>query len=408
MKLETVSIDDVYPDPNNPRKKFEDIESLAASFDLNEERPGEPFTPPILVRDGGIFRIVDGERRYRAMKLNRKKSFAANVCEDLDEVNAIMAMMATDDKQPLTDIEKSRGVQQMLLLGVEPTKVDKATKGKGRAKRVNHAMILVDDAAEDMTLDRLLAIDEFSDDPEVVDALTKCKESEWEGIANRARRQIETKKHLQEIRDALIERGYSIVDERPDDYSYYGAIFSLTSVEKLTDAPDTTVFYLDTNTNSYDKYCKITKEPEKEAKEAAERKLRDELRESDERVEVWFGSHLNNPSSIPTIAQRALDAFIERNETYIERFQDDLQIDLTCEPCKYVLAVGYSYMRTSVSNLVYGFYSRGLSEWNLDDVEEYLHFIDDARADGYKPEEWELDNLDELEEAVKGTKAGDQ
>ena len=58
MQLEVVNIDDVYPNENNPRKKFEDIPQLAASFDLNQERPGEPFIPPILVRDGGIYHIV--------------------------------------------------------------------------------------------------------------------------------------------------------------------------------------------------------------------------------------------------------------------------------------------------------------------------------------------------------------
>lgn len=38
MQLEVVNIDDVYPNENNPRKKFEDIPQLAASFDLNQER----------------------------------------------------------------------------------------------------------------------------------------------------------------------------------------------------------------------------------------------------------------------------------------------------------------------------------------------------------------------------------
>ena len=120
MNLEVVSIDDVYPNENNPRKKFEGIKELAASFDLNKERPGEPFIPPILVRDGGIYHIVDGERRYRAMQSRKLAKFTANVCEDFDEANALVAAMATDDKQPLSDIEKSRGVQQMLLLGVDP------------------------------------------------------------------------------------------------------------------------------------------------------------------------------------------------------------------------------------------------------------------------------------------------
>lgn len=44
MQLEVVNIEDVYPDENNPRKKFEGIDELAESFDLKKERPGEPFT----------------------------------------------------------------------------------------------------------------------------------------------------------------------------------------------------------------------------------------------------------------------------------------------------------------------------------------------------------------------------
>ena len=400
MKLETVSIDDVYPDPNNPRKKFEEIESLAASFDLNEERPGEPFTPPILVRDGGIFRIVDGERRYRAMKLNRKKSFTANVCEDLDEVNTIMAMMATDNKQPLTDIEKSRGVQQMLLLGVEPTKVDKTVKGV-KSKRIKKAMDKVQDAAEDMSLDRLLAIVEFEDDQKVVDELTNCREDEWERIADNARRERSAKKRTEEIRAALIERGYQIVDSRPDGYYYNGRISSVKEVESLTDDPDAVVFDVDTTYHVVDKLVKRTTNEEDAELESREARLRDELRESEERVEVWFGSHLNDPSSMPIVAKMALDAFKERNVGVIDRFQDDLLIYLDCEPCKYVLAVGFSYLTTSAASYVYGIYKNGINPYYVDQINDYLLFIDSVRIDGYEPEDWELDCLDQLEESIK-------
>ena len=51
MQLEVVNIEDVYPDENNPRQKFEDIKELAESFSRNEERPGEPDDPPIVVRE---------------------------------------------------------------------------------------------------------------------------------------------------------------------------------------------------------------------------------------------------------------------------------------------------------------------------------------------------------------------
>ena len=80
MQLEVVNIEDVYPDENNPRQKFEDIKELAESFSRNEERPGEPDDPPIVVRDGGIFRIVDGERRYRANEALTKAKIYRTLC----------------------------------------------------------------------------------------------------------------------------------------------------------------------------------------------------------------------------------------------------------------------------------------------------------------------------------------
>lgn len=135
----------------------------------------------------------------------------------MDEANALVAAMATDDKQPLTEIEKSRGVQQMLLLGVDPTSVDKATKGKGQAKRINHAMIVVDDAAEDMTIDRLLAIDEFADDKAAVEELTNCQEKDWQNIAKRLRMQKKRKLEYAALRKEIEKRGWTLVDQKQKD-----------------------------------------------------------------------------------------------------------------------------------------------------------------------------------------------
>ena len=389
MKLETVSIDDVYPDPNNPRKKFEDIESLAASFDLNEERPGEPFTPPILVRDGGIFRIVDGERRYRAMKLNRKKSFTANVCEDLDEVNTIMAMMATDNKQPLTDIEKSRGVQQMLLLGVEPTKVDKTVKGV-KSKRIKKAMDKIGDAAEDMTLDRMLAIDEFSDDPDIVEKLTNCTDKAWEGIADNARRDRKAKEEMAAIKEALINKGYRVVDEQPEDYYYNGAIRRAKDVEAINDDPKEVAFKL----NSYDgrSYEKLKYRPDNKKNNeqiAAIKKMKDDLRESEEHRAIWFGDRLGNPAKIPCLVELSVKAFFNNNSQILEHYADDFQVDLECDPCKLALIVGFEHSHRSLVAYADEVMGAKISQWYADGFYDYCNVLDAFIEDGYKPEDWE-------------------
>ena len=154
MELREIGIDDVYPDEKNPRKDFGDIAALAESCMLNALNPGEPVNPIVVVEDGGIYRIVDGERRYKAMCKNKLARCHAVVCDDMDEANAMVAMVATDDKRPLTDVERSRGVQQMLLLGVDPERVERAGRmPKGAAAKLRRARAAVDDAGDDMTID---------------------------------------------------------------------------------------------------------------------------------------------------------------------------------------------------------------------------------------------------------------
>lgn len=132
MKTVRVKTSDVIPNPNNPRRAFDRIEELAASFDANGAHPGEPFTPPILVKDGSHYMIIDGERRFRAMRFLGLDEFTALVADDMDEADSFLAMVATNDKQQLTDEEKSRGIQKMLLLGIDPVKVGKAKEAAAR------------------------------------------------------------------------------------------------------------------------------------------------------------------------------------------------------------------------------------------------------------------------------------
>lgn len=404
MQLEVVNIEDVYPDENNPRKTFEGIEDLAKSFDLNIERPGEPFTPPILVRDGGIFRIVDGERRYKALKLRRKTSFTANVCEDLDEVNTLMAMLATDNKQPLSAIEKSRGVQQALLLGVDPVAVDKTTKG-AHAKRIKKAMELVDDAAEDMSLDRLLAIEEFSEYPGIVEKLTNCRECDWKRIADYERKRLKDEKRMLAVRDALLERGYTICDsdDKPDNYYYAGAIRTVKEVEELTDSSDEVVFTPGVGNQSYEK-LKLREEEEGQVSVIAQiRKFKDTFKESEEKRMLWFGERMGDPDNIPHLRDLAVKEFIEWNSNIIDRFQDDFQINMKCTPCKLVMAVGYSKIRTSILMYINDLLDSPVNPWNLPRFNEYLDVIEAFLADGYVPDQWELDLFDKIKNVIKIT-----
>lgn len=391
MQLEVVNIEDVYPDENNPRQKFEDIKELAESFSRNEERPGEPDDPPIVVRDGGIFRIVDGERRYRAMKLLRKQKFTALVCENMDEQDVALTMIRTDShKQPLTEIEKSRGIQRSLLLGVDPVEVDKATKGKGQAKRVKRTMDKIGDIAEDMTLDRMVVIDEFSDDPDVVEKLINCDEKSWRIVADNARRERKTKQEMAAIKEALIKKGYRVVDEQPEDYYYNDAIRRAKDVEAINDDPNEVVFKLDSYYGrSYEKFKYRPDNKKNNEQIAAIRKMKDDIRESEEHRAIWFGDRLDNPAKIPCLVELSVKAFFNNNSQILDHYADDLQVDLECDPCKLALIVGFEHSHRSLVAYAGEVMGAKISQWYAEGFYDYCNVLDAFIQDGYKPEAWE-------------------
>lgn len=215
MELKVVKLEDVYPDSGyNPREDFGDIDALAATFAANTARPGEPYEPPVVLRDGQIYWLRDGERRWRAMRSIGTERFLARVCDTEEEAGVAIAV-ASDNKKLLSEVEKSRGVQMMLQTGVAPMVVEKAAGFKG-AQRVRRAMARVGDAAADMSLDRMLAIDEFADDPRAVSELTKAGEGSWRYVLASLRRKRRNKEREDEFRKVATDHGCLILDANRD------------------------------------------------------------------------------------------------------------------------------------------------------------------------------------------------
>ena len=237
MEIKTVRADDVYEDEANPRSDFGDLKALAESFALNKMRPGQPVNPPVVVRDGGIYRIVDGARRFRAMQMLGTREFSAIVCDDYDDADSILAMLATDDKKQLTPVEQSRGVQRAILLGVAPQKVEAAAKRKG-AKRIKRAMEIAGVEAETMSIDHLLAVEEFADDEKRRDLLMSATESNWKDVLERCRKEAKNEKVLASLVDKARELGIQVMEGgAPSGYSYKAVARTAEDLERLS-GPD--------------------------------------------------------------------------------------------------------------------------------------------------------------------------
>lgn len=212
-----VRLGDIRPSEQNPREDFGDIGALARSI---EATGGEPLNPPVVVADGNVFRIVDGERRYRALSsiYGEDREVSALVAESMDEANELVAMLATDDKRQLTEAERARGVQQMLVLGVDEQRIERAsraTAGQIRAARKLRGRI---DAGVQVTLEQLEAASAFDDEKDV-EAVLAAGEG-WAGKADQIRRRNEREEAKAEDYDAFGDAGIPVVKEQPEGFVY--------------------------------------------------------------------------------------------------------------------------------------------------------------------------------------------
>ena len=205
FEKKSVRLGDIRPSEQNPREDFGDIGALARSI---EATGGEPLNPPVVVADGNVFRIVDGERRYRALSsiYGEDSEVSALVADTMDEANELVAMLATDDKRQLTEAERARGVQQMLVLGVDEQRIERAsraTAGQIRAARKLRGSI----EGRQVTLDQLEAASAFDDEKDVEAVLA-------------AGDGVEREEAKAEDYDAFGDAGIPVVKEKPEGFVY--------------------------------------------------------------------------------------------------------------------------------------------------------------------------------------------
>ena len=173
--ISTLRLEDVHPNPKNQRIKLTGVEELAANIKENGQ-----LDPAIVVKDGDIYYLVSGHRRHAALKLLGRMSIEAIVADGWDSAIVAKAIMAANDHVPFNELERSRGIQTMLTLGVSP-EAAAASVGETveRMRGAATGLTKAQDYAEDMSLDRLIALAEFEDDDEAAKRLMTCEEAKW-------------------------------------------------------------------------------------------------------------------------------------------------------------------------------------------------------------------------------------
>lgn len=147
-----VGIDDISPNPNQPRKRFSD-DSLAELADSIRERG---IIQPILAEDNGdgTYVIVAGERRYRAAKLAGLTEIPVIAQELTEEEMLEVALVENIQREDLNPIDEARALQSALdQSGATQDQLAKRL-GKSRSAIANSLRLLrLDDEMQDALSD---------------------------------------------------------------------------------------------------------------------------------------------------------------------------------------------------------------------------------------------------------------
>jgi ParB family chromosome partitioning protein len=115
MMLAEIRVDQIDPNPNQPRKLFDEekLRELWASI----ERRGQ--LQPIRVQPiGERYMITAGERRWRAHRLGGAKTIRAEIEETDERERALNAIVENLQRQDVTPLEEAAAYQAMLDKGM--------------------------------------------------------------------------------------------------------------------------------------------------------------------------------------------------------------------------------------------------------------------------------------------------
>ena len=237
MELVRMPISKLRANPLNPRTNFGDLAALADSFALNSANPGEPLNPLIAVMDGNVARIVDGERRYRAMKERGDVDECwVYLCDGMSEADAAVSMLATDDKMTLDEMERSRGVQQMLILGVDEEKVEKVARKKCAAalrRTVGHA----GGEVVAMTIEQAMAADEFRDDEDDYRAVADAGADSWQYRYRDIVRRRERDARDAAVYDEAFKAEVEVAEKPPKGHALFKSLYNITGEQVRLEGP---------------------------------------------------------------------------------------------------------------------------------------------------------------------------
>ncbi|MDA7742009.1 ParB/RepB/Spo0J family partition protein [Francisellaceae bacterium] len=109
--LLNIAIHDIQPDPNQPRKSFRNIDSLAQSIE------SKGIIQPIIVTEKtseGFYYIIAGERRFRAAKQIGLSHIPCIVRNETDADILIIQLLENDQREKVSPFEEADALVELI------------------------------------------------------------------------------------------------------------------------------------------------------------------------------------------------------------------------------------------------------------------------------------------------------
>jgi ParB/RepB/Spo0J family partition protein len=119
-----ISLEKIIPNPEQPRRDFADLDSLAQSI-----KEHGLINPIAVEQSGELYILIDGERRWRAAKMAGLKEIEAFVKPALNgggqQERLLLAMIANLQREDVNPIEEATGYKHMMEMGIKVAQIAK-------------------------------------------------------------------------------------------------------------------------------------------------------------------------------------------------------------------------------------------------------------------------------------------
>jgi ParB family chromosome partitioning protein len=172
-----IDIDDIYPNPYQPRKKFstEKIKDLAASL-----KEAGMIQPVVIFKEDAKYYLMVGERRWRAAQYLKWKKIPAIIKDVIQDDILVSALVENIQREDLNPIEIAEGIE-VLMQQMELTQERASERlGMNRSTLTNYLRLLkLPEAVKesvisgDISQGHARAILSLEDNTDILDALSK-------------------------------------------------------------------------------------------------------------------------------------------------------------------------------------------------------------------------------------------